>query len=204
MIAWNPARVRTALAVGLVFVIASLSASSVSAVAVCQKTSKSGKVSFKLREACRTEKGEVEVSLGTRTTVYHSFTDTQQPISGDDVLLAIDGGNTSLAFETTSESSDVVITFTAGCHVLDSTGGGWIDIELRLDGVAIAPSDLARNGFCFQTGANDEVEHTASYTVAVSDLAAGNHSVTAVGDNVSLTPSAFLGDVSLVVTVHEN
>jgi len=73
-----------------------------------------------------------------------------------------------------------------------------------VDSAAVAPTDLPRNGFCFQTGANDEVEHTASYSVAVEDLAAGTHTVQVAASNVSLTPTAFLGDVSLVVTVHEN
>lgn len=203
MIGTNPA-FRGALSLALATLLGGLLASQASAVVVCQKESKNGKLSFKLREACNTAKGEVEVSVGTRTSVFHTFTDSQQAISGSDIALPIDGVNTSFSFDTTGASSDVVVTFTAGCHVLDATGGGWIDVDLVVDGTEVPPSDLPRNGFCLNTGANDEVEHTNSYTVAVEDLAAGTHSVQVLASNVSLTPSAFLGDVSLVVTVHEN
>jgi hypothetical protein len=195
---------RCALALGTAALLGGLAATPASAVAVCQKESKNGKLSFKLRETCNTAKGEVEVAVGTRTEVYHTFTDTQQEMSGDDIALPIDGVNTSFSFETTSASSDVVITFTAGCHINDASGGGWIDVDLRVNGTAVPPTDLPRNGFCFQTGANDETELTNSYTVAVEDLPAGTHSIQAVASNVSVTPNPFLGDVSLVVTVHEN
>lgn len=181
----------------------SLLANAASAVVVCQKE-RNGKLTFKLREACRTDKGEVEAPVGTRTQVFHTFTDSQQAISGSDIALPIDGVNTSFSFDTTAASADVVVNFTAGCHILDSTGGGWLDVDLVVDGTEVPPSDLPRNGFCFNTGANDEVEHTNSYTVAVEDLAAGTHSVQALVSNVSVTPNAFMGDVSLVVTVHEN
>ena len=192
-----------AFAFGLVALLGGLVASPSSAVVVCQKEM-NGKLSFKLREACKTDTGEVEAPVGTRTSVFHTFTDSQQEISGQDIALPIDGVNTSFSFETTGASSDVVVTFTAGCHVLDATGGGWIDVDLVVDGTEVPPSDLPRNGFCLNTGANDEVEHTNSYTVAVEDLAAGTHSIQVLASNVSLSPSAFLGDVSLVVTVHEN
>jgi hypothetical protein len=189
---------------GLTAVVAAgLVASPVSAVVVCQKE-KAGKLSFKLREACRTDKGEVEAPIGTRTQVFHSFTDSTQAISGSDIALPVDGAATSLSFETTAASADVVVTFTAGCRTIDETGGGWLDVDLVVDGTAVAPTDLPRNAFCFQTGVNEEVQHTASYTVAVNDLAAGTHSVQVLASNVSVTPTAFLGDVSLVVTVHEN
>lgn len=204
MIGTNPAFARHALALGLAALLGGLYAASASAVVVCQKEGKNGKLSFKLRESCNAEKGEVEAPIGTRTTVFHTFTDSQQAISGSDIALPIDGVNTGFSFDTTGASSDVVVTFTAGCHVLDSTGGGWIDVDLVVDGTEVPPSDLPRNGFCLNTGANDEVEHTNSYTVAVEDLAPGTHSVQVLASNVSLTPSAFLGDVSLVVTVHEN
>jgi hypothetical protein len=181
----------------------SLLAGSASAVVICQKE-KAGKLTFKLREACRTDKGEVEAPIGTRSRVFHTFTDSQQAISGDDIALPIDGVNTSFSFDTTAASADVVVTFTAGCHILDSTGGGWLDVDLVVDGTAVPPTDLPRNGFCFNTGANDEVEHTNSYTVALEGLAAGTHSIQALVSNVAISPNAFMGDVSLVVTVHEN
>jgi hypothetical protein len=173
-------------------------------VAVCQKTNKHGKSTFKLRDACRTDKGEVEVSLGTRTVVYHTSTDSQEAISGAGNLLPIDGDSTTLLFDTTAASSDVVITFTAGCHTKDDSGLGFLDVDLVLDGTAVAPSDLARNGFCIVVGATpEEVEQTNSYTVAVDNVAAGPHSVQVLASNASVSPNAFLGDVSLVVTVHE-
>jgi hypothetical protein len=182
----------------------SLLASQVSAVVICQKE-RNGKLSFKLREACRTDKGETEAPIGTRTQVFHTFTDSQQAISGDDIALPVDGASTSFSFETTSESSDVVIAFTAGCHTNDTTGGGWLDVDLVLDGTTVAPTDLPRNGFCIVVGASpEEVEQTNSYTVAVENVPAGSHSVQALASNVSVTPFAFMGDVSLVVTVHEN
>jgi len=208
MIALNPNFVRRALALGLAALLGGLFASQTSAVSVCQKTSKKGKHSFKLRDACLTDKGEVAVNVGTRTTVFHSSNEEQVLIDGDNIALPIDGTSNTFSFDTTSESSDVVVTFTAGCHALDTSGGGWVDIDLNVDGTAVPPTDLPRNGFCFQTGANDEVEHTASYTVAVEDLPAGSHSIQVLASNVSLTGGLLgfptLGDVSLVVTVHEN
>src|SRR4029453_9477507 len=178
-------------------------ASQASAVVVCQKE-KNGKLSFKLREVCREDKGEVEAPIGTRTRVFHTFTASPQAISGDDIALPIDGVDTSFSFDTTASSADVVVSFNAGCHTRDETGGGWLDVDLAVDGTEVPPPDLPPNGFCFVTGTNDEVEHTVSYSVAVTGLAAGAHSVQALVSNVSLTPMAFMGDVSLVVTVHEN
>jgi hypothetical protein len=204
MIAANPTRARRTLALGLALLLGGLFASHASAVAVCQKTSKKGKNTFKLRDACLTDKGEVEVSVGTRTEVYRATTDAQQDVINDDTAIAIDGANTSFSFDTTAPSADVVINFTAGCHIVDASGGGWIDIEIRLDDAAVPPSDLARNGFCWNAGANDETEFTNSYTVAVEDLEPGTHSIQVITTNASLSPTAFLGDVSLVVTVHEN
>jgi hypothetical protein len=193
-----------ALALGAAAVLAgSLLAQAASAVVVCQKE-KAGKLTFKLREACRTEKGEVEAPVGTRTRVFHTFTDSQQAISGSDIALPIDGVDTGFSFDTTAASADVVVTFSAGCHTLDETGVGWLDVDLVVDGTSVPPTDLPRNGFCIVTGLNDEVEQTNSYTVAVTGLAPGSHSVQALVSNVSLTPNAFMGDVSLVVTVHEN
>jgi hypothetical protein len=195
---------RRAGAAALAAALGSAFSSPAGAVAICQKTSKTGKLSFKLRETCNVAKGETEVSVGTRTQVFHSFSDSQQEISTSDIALPIDGVNTSFSFETTAESSDVVITFSAGCQINDATGGGWVDLDLRVDGADVAPTDLPRNGFCFQVGASDETQMTNSYTVAVEDLAAGTHSVQAIVSNVAVTPNPFLGDVSLVVTVHEN
>jgi hypothetical protein len=208
MIALNPNFVRRALALGLAALLGGLFASQTSAVAVCQKTSKKGKHSFKLRDACLTEKGEVEVNVGTRTTVFHSSNEEQVTIDQDNLALPIDGTNNSFSFETTSESSDVVVTFTAGCSTIDETGAGWVDIDMNVDGTVVPPTDLPTNAFCFETGINDEVRHTASYTVAVEDLAAGSHSIQVFANNESLTGGIvgfpILSDVSLVVTVHEN
>jgi hypothetical protein len=196
---------RTALGTGLATLLGiGLVAAQAQGVVVCQKTNKHGKSSFKLRDACRTDKGEVEVSLGTRTAVYHTSTDSQQAISGSGIAIPVDGDSTTLLFETTAESSDVVITFTAGCHTKDDSGLGFLDVDLVLDGTAVAPSDLARNGFCIVVGATpEEVEQTNSYTVAVEDVMAGAHAVQVLASNASVSPNAFLGDVSLVVTVHE-
>lgn len=208
MIAANPTRARRTLALGLALLLGGLFASHASAVAVCQKTSKKGKLSFKLREACLTEKGEVEVSLGTRTQAFHSSNEEQVIIDGDDIALPIDGTNDTFSFDTTSESSDVVVTFTAGCSTIDESGAGWVDIDINVNGAAVPPTDLPTNAFCFETGVNDEVRHTASYTVAVEDLPAGSHSIQVIADNQSLTGGIvgfpILSDVSLVVTVHEN
>ena len=190
---------RSALLAGVL-----LLASQASAVVICQKENH-GKPSFKLREACRTDKGETEAPIGTRTTVYHGSSDSQQAISGSDIALPVAGAATSLTFETTAASSDVVIAFSAGCHTNDTTGGGWLDLALVLDGTTVPPTDLPRNGFCIVVGASpEEVEQTNSYTVAVNDVPAGLHSVQALASNVSVTPFAFMGDVSLVVTVHEH
>ena len=88
------------------------------------------------------------------------------------------------------------------------SGAGWVDIDVNVNGAAVPPTDLPTNAFCFETGVNDEVRHTASYTVAVEDLPAGSHSIQVIADNQSLTGGIvgfpILSDVSLVVTVHEN
>ncbi len=102
----------------------------------------------------------------------------------------------------------MVVTFTAGCSTIDESGAGWVDIDINVNGAAVPPTDLPTNAFCFETGVNDEVRHTASYTVAVEDLPAGSHSIQVIADNQSLTGGIvgfpILSDVSLVVTVHEN
>jgi hypothetical protein len=208
MIAATPTRTRRTLALGLALLLGGLFASHASAVAVCQKTSKKGKLSFKLREACLTDKGEVEVNVGTRTAAFHTSNEEQVTIDGDGIALPIDGTSDTFAFDTTSASSDVVVTFTASCSTIDETGAGWVDIDVNVDGATVSPTNLPTNAFCFETGINDEVRHTASYTVAVEDLAAGSHSIQVLANNESLTGGIvgfpILSAVSLVVTVHEN
>jgi hypothetical protein len=207
----TPTLARRALAFGLAALLGGLFASQVSAAVVCQKTNKKGKHSFKIRDACLTEKGEVAVNVGTRTTVLHSFAALSGGgevfIDGDDIAVPLDDASTTVSFDTTAASSSVVVTFSAGCSVLDTSGGGWIDIDINVDDTPVPPTDQPTNAFCFQTGANDEVRHTGSFTVAVEDLAAGSHSIEVLASNVSLSGGLFgpsMSDVSLVVTVHEN
>ena len=114
--------------------------------------------------------------------------------TGSDVLVPLtSGGATSLAF---SGQGKYAISYSAECE----TTGGWLSIEIIVDGVALSPTVGDQDAFCSDHNDNNANDGwtTAHYRVVTKNLTLGTHSLqvsaTAVGGG-----TGWLGDSSVVV-----
>ena len=166
----------------------------VSAQVVCEKTPKSGKVKYNLRDACNTGKGEIEAAdfaPAPRASVEHFvgegavFGTLSQPT-------AIDGDATSVQAVTSAASTDLVVVLHAECQSSGSLE--WVDVDVKVDGVARG-STAHPNGFDAFCGGTHYA--TRSVTVVAEDLPAGPHTVTVEARDTG--GAGALGDVGLTL-----
>jgi len=160
---------------------------------LCEKLNKKGKAKYKIRTECLLQKGETVATLGGQTPaaeparLFHTSTEETTNIVGDtDIQLSDDPGidGTIFQFDTTAESTDASITFSADCGLLATGASGWLDIDVVVDGVPLSPLANGATRFC-QIG--DAVlgttpitgrTYASSYTVVAEDLTPGSHAVT--------------------------
>jgi len=86
-------------------------------------------------------------------------------------------GATTLAFTTGANNQKVVITFNAECSVAGTDHVTWLDVDILVDGVIVAPSS-SDNAFCTDHGTGALDSWVSAVTVVVYTVPlAGNHAV---------------------------
>jgi hypothetical protein len=140
------------------------------------------------------------------TSIFNVTNTTSQVYTGIDSqsVLLESPGVTIVEVETTGESTDVLITFSAECTVRSTTNFTWLNLDLLFDGVAQSPTN-GDDAFC-TSHATDSLDTwvTASFSLVVEDVPAGIHEieltgvlVATVGDGAA--NSWRIDDTSLVV-----
>jgi len=125
-----------------------------------------------------------------------SFTDATAlaPLQSD--------GKTNILFKVTGTTNAVVaITFSAECSVdaPDGDVASWIDVDVLVDDVAVAPTGITSDGFCSADGsAGFSGWVRPSITVAV-ELAPGNHRVKVRGRRDFNATGGWLSDTATVI-----
>lgn len=166
----------------------------VSAQVVCEKTSRSGKVKYRLRDACNTGKGEAvaaDFAPAPRASVEH-FVGEGAVLGSPYQPTAIDGDATSVQAMTSAASTDLVVVFHAECQSSGSLE--WVDVDVKVDGVARG-STANPSGFDAFCGGTHYATH--SVTVVAKELPAGPHTVTVEARDTGGLGS--LGDVGLTL-----
>jgi len=184
---------RVWLVTGLLgLVVIALTPAPASAQKLCSKTSGSGKVTWKLRDVCKST--EVTATAATtadldalaRTRILAGSSGGAQPINGTDVPVEFNGGATSLGF-TLDRSADVVVTFSAECGALGGSGG---NIDIELNGTPLGASAADNDQFC---GSGIQ---TLSRTVVAKNVSAGSKSLV-----IMATGTFSLDDMDVTVIV---
>ena len=219
---------------------------------ICQKTSKSGKVKYKLRTECKSSEVVAQDFMGfvpgdvvttgdlpgapgdllttadlpsdlvtesdlpaapgllatnasvaaavagvPRTRVY-SYDSGPEFVSLDTTFapVPINGTETSVDVTTTAASTDLVVTFSAECQGPDD-GGNWVDVDVKVDGVTLAPTSQLDDAFCEGT------YEMHSVTVVAHDLAPGVHPVT-VEALETVADGSWLDDIGITILAIED
>lgn len=112
----------------------------------------------------------------------------------------LDGGDAgdTLTFRV-KKRSEVVILFNAECAVRGTTGG-WINLDILVDGVAVPPSDQD-NAFCAGKGTTKLDEWASNVVNAVVKLEAGDHDVQVNVNAYGGVTEYRIDDTSLIVIV---
>ena len=105
----------------------------------------------------------------------------------------IDGTGTSVDVETTSASTDLVVTFHAECLGNESL----LQVDVEVDGVAYGSTTAGGHGFC-----SAAIPATHGLTVVAPDLPPGVHTVTVEASVIQGT--GYLDDAGVVILAVEN
>ena len=138
------------------------------------------------------------------TSIYKTSNNVSQLGTGA-VNLTLGEGNLGTLTIHTPVASRLAIFFNAECTTDRTSDTDFVDIDLRVDGVVIAPSS-GLNAFCSGTGGGLDDWVTASVD-GVVDVAAGTHTIQVRVDLITgLTGSGSqwrIDDLSLIVIVDE-
>jgi hypothetical protein len=129
----------------------------------------------------------------------YGFNFSATPTTGYAAVPLTDAGKTSLKFKTTKDAQPVIISFTAECSI-DSASAAWVDIDVLVDGVAIAPTAQTSDAFC---GA-DSVAGFDPFTSAAVNVVAvvpvtGSHIVEVRARASDNTSGIWVSDTSIIV-----
>lgn len=99
----------------------------------------------------------------------------------------------------------VVIMYTAECTVAGDDIFTWLNIDIRVDGTAISPTN-DDNAFCTSRGDGVRGSWVSAATQVKKTLSAGNHTVEIVGllENFVSGDSWRIDDQSLIIIVQKN
>lgn len=135
-----------------------------------------------------------KVLLGVNRSNNFTFTAAATPVP----LNA--GGATIITFNA-KKAGTYVLTYSAECSADNgaNTNAGWVDIDIKINGVTVAPTVGTSDAFC----SPDTVVGTTgwvrpSITVPVT-LLAGNNTVQILGNTSFGVTTGWLGDTSLVI-----
>jgi hypothetical protein len=139
-------------------------------------------------------------SVASADFLKRSFHAANFSFTSPTVLVPINSGATVLSFTLTAPDV-IVVTFSAECSVNAPAGnsGAWVDIDLRLDGVAIVPTAGTSDAFCGADGVSGFGHWTrVSITTAVS-VPAGTHTISVLGRLNFGATGGLISDSSLVL-----
>ena len=124
---------------------------------------------------------------------------TATPTTGYAAVPLTDAGKTSLKFKTKNDATPVMISFTAECSI-NTAGAAWVDIDVMVDGVAIAPTAQTSDAFCGADGVAgfDPFTSAAVNVVAVVPVA-GTHVVEVRARASDNSSGIWVSDTSIVV-----
>lgn len=124
--------------------------------------------------------------------------ETTDSRSDDQTMLLDLGSGTSFDFQLASNSV-VAIFFTASCAVVSSDDITWVDVDIRVDGIAVPPTDTPEP-FCTHQSNVVSVSRDAVVT-----LSAGPHSVEIAARLFSFDPGELwrVANKSLILVVQE-
>lgn len=101
------------------------------------------------------------------------------------VLPLSNSGATSIAFTSSGTGQKTMISYNAECTLTGDTST-WVEIDIKVDGVAIAPSS-GDNAFCSGIGSGIDGHWSSNVTnVVAKGLAAGEHAVTVEAHGVNI------------------
>jgi len=129
-------------------------------------------------------------SLAAAETTLHTLTGSgSQTVTGPALtLVTFEGGDTSLDL-TVAVTSSVAIFFSGECTVAAPDDTTWLDVDIRVDGVALAPTS-GNNAFCTSESASSLSRgwHSGSAD-AVGTLSPGAHTIDVSAALMSATSS---------------
>lgn len=135
-----------------------------------------------------------KVLLGVTRASNFTFTASATPVPLNS------GGATTISFNA-GKAGTYVLTYSAECSA-DSGGNnntGWVDIDIRINGVTVAPTVGTSDAFCSPDGfAGTSGWVRPSITVPVT-LIAGVNTVQILGNIFAPVTTGWLGDSSLVI-----
>lgn len=139
--------------------------------------------------------GTANAAVKASGTVNNNFSFTTPTAA-----VPVNGGATSLTV-TNTKATKLIITYSAECAVdaPASNTTAWVDIDLNLNGVAIAPTAGTLDAFCSANGsASFDAWNRASITTVVT-APAGVSTITVTGRLNNGATGGWLSDSALVV-----
>jgi len=128
--------------------------------------------------------------LSAAETTLHTLTGTgSQTVTGPALtLVTFEGGETSLDL-TVDVASSVAIYFSGECTVSAPDDTTWLDVDIRVDGVALAPTS-GNNAFCTSESVSSLSRGWQSGSAdAVGTLSPGTHTIDVSAALMSATSS---------------
>jgi hypothetical protein len=157
-------------------------------------TLRNAAISLALAAAAATAHAGVKASA---VTTYNALR-TSTP---DEVFVPLNNaGATTISFNLSSAGKKV-LTYSAECAAFAPLGyGGWLDIDIYVNGVIVAPTANNEDAFCTAHGAEDDDPRyvRASITVAIQGIL-GNNTIRIKARGSGGATGLWLGDSALVV-----
>lgn len=129
----------------------------------------------------------------------YGFNFSATPTTGYAAVPLTDTGKTSLKFKTSKDGMAVMISFTAECSI-NTAGSAWVDVDVMVDGVAVAPTAQTSDAFCGADGvAGYDPFTSAAVNVVALVPVAGTHTVEVRARASDNTSGIWVSDTSIVV-----
>jgi hypothetical protein len=158
------------------------------------KTLRNAAFSLALAAVAATAHAGVKVSAVTTNNAFRTSTP-------DEVFVPLNNaGATTISFNLSSAGKKV-LTYSAECAVFDALGyGSWLDIDIYVNGVIVAPTANHDDAFCTAHGTEEDDPRyvRASITVAIQGVL-GNNTIRIKAKGSTGATGLWLGDSALVV-----
>jgi hypothetical protein len=148
--------------------------------------------------------GVAPTSASAGTVLLHTQNGANQAatVAAGPTLLNL-GGGTSFPVNL-ARNARVAILFSAECTASTASASAWVDLDIRVDGIAVPESDDTDDAFCTSTGGG--ADWVSSGIHVTQDLAAGAHTVEVraqLQNSLAAGDQWGIGDLSLTVIGQE-